>query len=151
MLPQPNRKGDFFSPQLCACACVFVACQVVRCVCMSEREWERERGVAQTGVSQTGKAAPYFPLKGKHDGVGLTTIQDSKLKGFNFFTRTGLRTVFPFLKGTWFSKKKHLQGWSGSTSHERASMLRACLSVRIILPGLMSFLPLLKLSKVVHS
>lgn len=72
------------------------------------RERERERGVAQTGVSQTGKAAPYFPLKGKHDGVGLTTIQDSKLKGFNFFTRTGLRAVFPFLKGIWFSKKKNI-------------------------------------------
>lgn len=79
------------------------------CVCQSESERERERGVAQTGVSQTGKAAPYFPLKGKHDGVGLTTIQDSKLKGFNFFTRTGLRTVFSYtlwtLEGIWFSKK----------------------------------------------
>lgn len=38
-------------------------------VCMSEREQEsereRERGVAQTGVSQTGKAAPYFSSEGQ--------------------------------------------------------------------------------------
>lgn len=123
------------------CACVWGKV----CVCAwgrkRDRVGERERITAQTGVSKTGKATPSFFLKGIHDGVCLTNQQLTKQKGFTlFFFWTDLIEIQPWQRPGPEEEprkdaNKHSEGWSGSAGHESASVLHACLSFRILLPG----------------